>query len=248
MLEKIIHIFKILFGWFIVVIQFPVLSLFYFYKQCVVLIARIQGLIITESNVAFTTIDQVALNDHVEEDYELKPLCNIGIYADLGEGSIDLNELIEKIQTGLIDKERRTGYKLKSYWVRFGGYTFFKVNPDFKTSDHVHKVQLEHGADILKFMNNWIREPYTPKTGMWRVLVVNTGVTEYLAIKLHHGVGDALTLHEFINPIFENQCHPEVQKFLKNPSSKYSSILKLVSGFLIRIRPYKLNLLILDTI
>jgi len=226
--EPVIYIYKILIGWCIVLLLLPFLGPIYLYKQCVILVARIQGLVVTEACTAHTTVRKVVYDDQVEHDYERKPLYNIGCYVDLGEGNIDLPEIIQKIQTNLIDKEITTGYKLRSYWVRFGGYTFFKINPDFKTSDHVHKVKLQPGEDILKFLNIWMTEPYEPKTAMWRVLVVDAGYTEYLAIKIYHGVGDGLSINEIANAIGDAQYHPQVQKLFGRPS-KDVGVLKMVS-------------------
>jgi len=150
------------------------------------------------------------------------------VYVDLGQGNTDLNDVIRIVQTSLIDKEGATRYKLRSYWVQFGGYTFLKINPDFKTSDHVNKMKLPEGEDILKFLNNWITEPYEPKTALWRFLVFDAGNTEYLALKVHHGLGDGLTVLEFVNCVTGAQHHPQVQKVFQRPS-RGLRILKFVS-------------------
>jgi len=224
--------YKILLGWFIVLLLFPFLGLLCIYKQSVVFVARFKGLVVTETSVGYITTDKVAYNDQVEHEYKRKPIYNIGMYVDLGPGNTDLNEVIRNVQTSLIDKEGATRYKLRSYWVRFGGFTFLKLNPDFKTSDHVHKVKLPEGEDILKFLNNWMTEPYTPKTALWRFLVVDAGYTEYLALKVHHGLGDGLTVLEFINSVTGAQNHPQMQKVFQRPS-RGLSILKFVSEVIV---------------
>jgi len=183
----------------------------------VVLIGRILGLRITEDCISILIVEKIAVNDRIEHEYQRKPLCNIGMYSDLGERNIDLNALIQKVQRNLIDKARSTGYKLKSYLIRFGGYSFWKQNLDFKTADHVHKVKLPPGKEILDFLNNWMTEPYQPKTSLWRILVVEAEDRQYLAIKIHHGMGDGMSVNEVANSIFDAKYHPRVQELFKRP-------------------------------
>jgi len=197
--------YKTVLAWLITILILPFLILCWIYKQCVVLVGRIKGLVLTDDCVSIFFVEKVAFNDHVEHDYERRSLCNIGLYGEMSEGHIDINELTEKIQKSLIDKERVGGFKLKSYLVRFGGYSFWKQNPEFSVANHVHKVKLPPGEDIVDYLNIWMTEPYAPKTSFWRVLVVDTGNVEYMAIKIHHGLGDGISVNEVANAIFDEE-------------------------------------------
>jgi len=157
---------------------------------------------------AFFLTDNIVQGADVEGGRSI--FANIGICMEMEESPVEIDRILfaKNLEKTLLQNQNLKEYawKLKCHLVRSCGYTFRKETARFSIYNHVKKVDLTAGQDILKYLNSWITQPYdAPDMPPWEFLILKSNSKEYIAYKFHHSIGDGLNLQQIPAIIFPVQ-------------------------------------------
>ena len=168
------------------------------------------------------------LLDEFDLHYFLHARPNVNIVKHfICDGQVQLDYLREQFHRRIInccDPDGNLKYrKLRQTWTQFGGYMFWKWDPNFDLNNHVRLYDYTEPElaipmpcteeDLKRVMGSLISKPYlTPCP--WEMLL--TPVYHYvdetdgqsrtgsvLTLKIHHGLADGFSIFKLLNQLFD---------------------------------------------
>lgn len=149
-----------------------------------------------------------------EPSEEITLCSNIALSIKYKGPSIELSEIQQLIKDKLLNPTSGLKFlNLQVKFVKFGGYLFKQKLESLDLTLNVYEVNLNVSQVVEDFYAAWLVKPYEIERPLWEIVSIKARSKDamedaeedyYLAMKMHHGLGDGQTATHILNVLLGN--------------------------------------------